>query len=67
MLNFSHQFDNLYKQYPIVKYPTLSSLAFAIYRSSFMPADVIPQLSGQIAKDIRLGYMRIYFWKKKYF
>ena len=40
----------------IHKYPTLSSLAFAIYRSSFMENDLIPQLSGQIEKDIRQSY-----------
>jgi hypothetical protein len=37
-------------------YPTLPSLAFAIYRSKFMNEENIPQLSGQIAKDIRNGY-----------
>jgi hypothetical protein len=37
-------------------YPTLPSLAFAIYRSNFMKENSIPQLSGQIAKDIRQGY-----------
>jgi len=38
------------------KYPTLSSLTFAIFRSSFMENDLIPQLSGKIATDIRQGY-----------
>jgi len=37
-------------------YPTLSSLAFAIYRSNFMVENTIPQLSGKIADDIRSGY-----------
>lgn len=37
-------------------YPTLPSLAFAIFRSKFMLEENIPQLSGKIAKDIRLGY-----------
>ena len=37
-------------------YPTLPSLAFAIFRSNFMPEENIPQLSGKIAKDIRQGY-----------
>ena len=37
-------------------YPTLPSLAFAIFRSSFMESNLIPQLSGQIANDIRSGY-----------
>jgi len=40
----------------IHRYPTLSSLAFAIYRSKFMPTNVIAQLSGQMAKDIRQSY-----------
>jgi DNA polymerase type B, organellar and viral len=37
-------------------YPTLPSLAFAIFRSNFMEDNIIPQLSGKIAKDIRQGY-----------
>jgi len=40
----------------IHKYPTLSSLAFAIFRTHFIKEDTIPQLTGQIAKDIRLSY-----------
>jgi hypothetical protein len=37
-------------------YPTLPSLAFAIYRSNFMDEENIPQLSGKISEDIRSGY-----------
>jgi hypothetical protein len=37
-------------------YPTLPSLAFAIYRSNFINENTIPQLSGKIANDIRSGY-----------
>jgi len=37
-------------------YPTLPSLAFAIFRSKFMMEENIPQLSGKIASDIRSGY-----------
>jgi len=37
-------------------YPTLSSLAFAIFKSNFMEEENIPQLSGKIANDIRAGY-----------
>src|SRR5258707_1231887 len=37
-------------------YPTLSSLAFSIFRSNFMQENKIPQISGKIAKDIRQGY-----------
>lgn len=40
----------------IHKYPTLSSLAFANFRTNFLSTDTIPQLSGQIAKDIRQSY-----------
>jgi hypothetical protein len=40
----------------IHNYPTLPSLAFAIFRSNFMKEENIPQLSGKIAKDIRSGY-----------
>jgi hypothetical protein len=37
-------------------YPTLPSLAFAIFRSNFMNEENIPQLSGKIANDIRQSY-----------
>jgi hypothetical protein len=37
-------------------YPTLPSLAFAIFRTKFMVEENIPQLSGRIAKNIREGY-----------
>lgn len=40
----------------IHKYPTLPSLAFAIFRSNFMKEENIPQLIGKIANDIRSGY-----------
>jgi len=40
----------------IHKYPTLSSLAFAIFRTHFLIENTIPQISGQIAKDIRMSY-----------
>jgi len=40
----------------IHKYPTLSSLAFGIFRTHFLEENIIPQLSGEIAKDIRQGY-----------
>jgi DNA polymerase type B, organellar and viral len=40
----------------IHKYPTLSSLSFAIFRTHFLRKNEIPQLSGQIANDIRQGY-----------
>jgi len=34
----------------------LSSLAFAIFRINFLLENTIPQLTGQVAKDIRQGY-----------
>jgi DNA polymerase type B, organellar and viral len=37
-------------------YATLPSLAFAIFRAKFMKDEIIPQLSGKIAKDIRQSY-----------
>ena len=40
----------------IHKYPTLSSLAFAIFRTHFLEKDTIPQLTGQVANDIRMSY-----------
>nr|UEP17201.1 hypothetical protein [Russula sp.] len=40
----------------IHKYTTLSSLAFAIFRTNFMKKVNIPQITGKIAKDIRQGY-----------
>jgi len=43
-------------QVNIQKYPTLSSLAFAIYRTKFMKEENIPKLSGKIAENIRLSY-----------
>jgi len=52
---FSNMIFELFK-IDILNYPTLSSLAFAIYRTHFLGKDEIPQLSGQIAKDIRLSY-----------
>jgi hypothetical protein len=40
----------------IHKFPTLSSIAFTIFRTHFLSNDTIPQLSGQIEKDIRMSY-----------
>jgi DNA polymerase type B, organellar and viral len=40
----------------IHKYPTLSSLAFAIFRTHFLKNDTIPQISGEISRDIRQSY-----------
>ena len=40
----------------IHKYPTLASLAFAIFRSNFMKDINIPRLSRKHTKEIRSGY-----------
>ncbi len=40
----------------IQDYPTLPSLAFAIFRSQYLKAFSIYQISGKIDKDIRSGY-----------
>jgi hypothetical protein len=40
----------------IHRYPTLPSLAFAIFRSNFMGEENIPKLTGNIDKNIRKGY-----------
>jgi hypothetical protein len=55
MTKFSNMIFELFK-IDVHKYPTLSSLAFAIFRTHFLRKDEIPQLTGQIAKDIRLSY-----------
>lgn len=43
-------------QLNINKFPTLSSLAFAIYRSHYLKDNKIPLITGQILDDIRQGY-----------
>lgn len=40
----------------ITDYPTIPSLAFSIFRSSYNKEENIHQLSGKIDKDIRSGY-----------
>jgi hypothetical protein len=48
----------IYKQFNlnINRYPTIPSLAFAIYRSKYLPKDTIPIIKGKIKSDIQLGY-----------
>jgi hypothetical protein len=50
--------DLIFKLFKISihKYPTISSLAFAIFRSNFLTSNTIPQISGQVAKDIRKSF-----------
>lgn len=55
ILKFNNMIFNLFNL-NIHKFPTLPSLAFAIYRSNFMRENIIPQLSGKIANDIRKSY-----------
>jgi hypothetical protein len=40
----------------ITKYPTISFLAFAIFRTHFLKKDTIPMISGQVFKDIKESY-----------
>jgi hypothetical protein len=40
----------------ITKYPTISSLTFAIFRSGYMKPDTIPMISGQTYIDIKHSY-----------
>jgi len=40
----------------IINYPTTPSLAFKIYRSQFLPKDLINMLTGDIEIDIRKSY-----------
>ena len=54
-----YKFNNLiFNQYSvnIHKYPTLPSLAFAIYRAHYLAEYPIPLLSGQIFNDISKSY-----------
>lgn len=55
LIKFNEYIFNMYKV-NIVNYPTLPSLSFGIFRSSFIEDNKITQLSGQISKDLRIGY-----------
>ena len=55
LLKFSKMIFELFKK-NIHKYPTLPSLAYAIFKSNFMDKENIPQLVGKIEKDIKAGY-----------
>jgi hypothetical protein len=55
LINFNSMIFELFGK-NIHHYPTLPSLAFAIFRTNFMKENTIPQLSGKIANDIREGY-----------
>jgi hypothetical protein len=55
LLKFSKQIFELFR-INVIKYPTLSSLAFAIYRTKFMKEENIPIIMGKIYNFIKLGY-----------
>jgi DNA polymerase type B, organellar and viral len=55
LLKFNKMIFNLFSK-NIHHYPTLSSLAFSIFRSNFMKESTIPQIMGQVSKNIRSGY-----------
>jgi len=55
LLKFNGMIFSLFSK-NIHNYPTLSSLAFSIYRSNFIVENKIPQITGQVAKNIRSGY-----------
>jgi DNA polymerase type B, organellar and viral len=40
----------------IFKYPTISSLAFAIYRSNYLKSKEIPIIDGKMYNDLKLSY-----------
>jgi hypothetical protein len=48
----------IYKQFRlnINTYPTIPSLAFAIFRSKYLPKDTVPIIKGKIKEEIQLGY-----------
>jgi hypothetical protein len=50
--------DEIYNKFKIniSRYPTLTSIAFAIYRSIFMPTGTIPILLGGIYNDIKQAF-----------
>jgi hypothetical protein len=56
IFKFSELIFKLFKM-NIHLYPTISSLAFAIYRTHFLKSDkMIPRISGKIYKDISKAY-----------
>jgi hypothetical protein len=55
LIKFNELIFELFRK-NIHHYPTLPSLAFGIFRTKFMEENLIPQLAGKIAEDIRSGY-----------
>jgi len=52
---FTNEIFNRFKVDPF-KYPTLASLAFAIYRTKYMVDENIPILTGRVYDDIKKAY-----------
>lgn len=55
LIKFNKLIFNLFSK-NVHHYPTLPSLAFAIFRTKFIENNLIPQLYGEIAENIRKGY-----------
>jgi len=55
ILKFNEKIFDLYK-INVNKYPTLPSLAFALFRTHYLKKIFIPMISGKTAKNIRLSY-----------
>ena len=55
LIKFSKIIWDMYKV-NITKFPTISSLSFAIFRTHFLKKDTIPMISGQVFKDIKESY-----------
>ena len=55
LLKFGQEIFKMYK-IDIIKYPTLPSLAFAIYRSKFMPKDKIPLILSKLHFTLKESY-----------
>ena len=55
LIKFNEFIFNLYKL-NIHKYPTITSLAFAIFRCKFLKDSKIPLITGQIFNDLRKSY-----------
>src|SRR6266498_3704185 len=55
-INYSSKLVPDFKYFNIIKYPTLPSLSFNLFRTHYLKKDTIHMISGKIAEDIRKGY-----------
>jgi len=55
ILTFTKEIFNKFKV-NVLNYPTLPSIAFALYRLKYIKSDTVPILSGGIYNDIKRGY-----------